>query len=122
MNGQTIRDFVAEDGYGLSCSHCGHVSTEDDPVVNKTAYVGGKGYIVVLQCADEQACWQRWDEQNGFGKCPKCGTLLIDDNPVGPHCLVCGKIEYPGNVPCIRETASHYEARPESLMVLAASW
>ncbi len=122
MNLQGIRDFVAEDGYGLPCPHCGHLSTEEDPVVSKSVHVGGLGYVLVLQCADEQACWERWDEQHGFGKCPRCGSLLIEETPVGAHCPACGKIEHHGDAPCVRENATHYEARPQSLLVLAASW
>ena len=122
MNRHEIFDFVAEDGYGLSCPHCGHISSEDDPVVNKAVHVGGKGYVTELQCADEQACWQRWDEQHGFAKCRGGGSISIDEPPVGRHCGACGKIKGPGGKSSVHEDRIHYEATPERLMASAAAW
>lgn len=47
----------------LTCGHCGH-SGED--VVERSGYVGGSGYRPFAECADQAACWQRWDAQNGL--------------------------------------------------------
>jgi len=43
----------------LKCQHCGHVGPDVGP---HTAYKGGDGYIVTIQCTDLMACWARWQE------------------------------------------------------------
>ena len=116
---QQMHDFVAHDGYGLSCPHCNHVSTEDDPVVRTIVHVGGIGDVMVLQCADEQACWERGDEQHGFGKCSECGSLLVQETLLGPFCPSCGRAESsaPGSR-CVRELRASYRAEPENMVIL----
>ena len=49
-----------------TCHHCGIVSVDVEPAVE---HIGGIGAVVMFQCADLVACWQRWDEQNGFQPC-----------------------------------------------------
>ncbi len=46
----------------LQCSHCGHKGPD---VVRLTLYVGGHGYAPFTLCQDREACWQRWEEQEG---------------------------------------------------------
>ncbi len=48
-----------------TCPHCGHTGED---VSYHTVYVGGKGYVAVLECDDRTECWQRWDAQNGLNK------------------------------------------------------
>ncbi len=46
-----------------SCPHCG----APNPVL-KQGYVGGSGHEFYWGCADEEACWDRWDKQHGLVK------------------------------------------------------
>ena len=120
QSSQETQDFVAYDGYGLSCPHCNHISTEEDPVVRKNVHIGGIGDVAVLQCADEQACWDRWDEQHGFSKCPECGSLVVQDTPLGPRCLVCGRAtQSVSTSQFVRERRASYGTRAERLPILA---
>lgn len=50
----------------VRCPHCGIVGEAGTDIVERLGYVGGKGYETYTQCADEVACWQRWDKANGF--------------------------------------------------------
>lgn len=48
------------------CPHCGHVSTDTDPVVWHQVYIGGRGYVPKLECANRISCWRRWDAAHGW--------------------------------------------------------
>lgn len=42
----------------LTCPHCGF----NGPEVNyHNEYIGGQGYVRIIQCDDRLACWKRWD-------------------------------------------------------------
>lgn len=47
----------------MTCGHCGHTGAD---VLERSGYVGGQGYRPFAECADQLACWARWDEQNGL--------------------------------------------------------
>ncbi|MGD0794943.1 MAG: hypothetical protein ABR958_05050 [Dehalococcoidales bacterium] len=51
----------------LTCQHCGYTGED---VITITEYVGGQGYVTRTCCADEVACWARWDKTNGFEDTP----------------------------------------------------
>ena len=44
------------------CAHCEHIGVD---VGESMVYVGGQGYVRRRQCADQVACWLRWDNKNG---------------------------------------------------------
>lgn len=50
------------------CQHCGHLSTPEDPVIERYIYVGGKAPVRSVECEDRLACWRRWDEKYMFVK------------------------------------------------------
>ncbi len=45
-----------------SCSNCGATTG----LVHRYEYIGGQGYVKVIECRDSVACWERWDAQNGI--------------------------------------------------------
>ena len=45
----------------LTCRHCGH---KGKGVIERTVYVGGQGWVKVVECEDRVACWKRWDKQH----------------------------------------------------------
>lgn len=51
----------------LTCPHCGRTGVD---VITTQEHVGGQGYVPQTQCADEVACWARWDKQHGFKNTP----------------------------------------------------
>jgi hypothetical protein len=50
----------------LTCQHCGHVSTQDDPVIIDSVWVGGEGEVKRNYCWNQEACWSRFDKQTNF--------------------------------------------------------
>lgn len=44
----------------LICPHCGHCGKD---VSKHLRYIGGQGYVEVICCDDEVACWARWDAE-----------------------------------------------------------
>jgi hypothetical protein len=47
------------------CSLCGH--TGRDVEVHQ-CYVGGLGYVPVVECRDRVACWERMDAQEQLAR------------------------------------------------------
>lgn len=50
----------------MRCCHCLHESTDADPVVWQTSYIGGIGYREEAICQDRTACWARVDRARGL--------------------------------------------------------
>ena len=117
--GQAIRDTVREDGNEshstngedtpLTCAHCGYTG---EGVETESQYVGGKGDVTVSLCQDRVSCWHRFDIQNGLA-CLKCGSHWLETSPDGPHCLICGKYQYPKPLPLVEDHPQHYAKRKE---------
>jgi len=47
----------------LTCAHCGNTSPAVHPW---PAYIGGKGYVSLMECDDRVACWHSWDKAHGL--------------------------------------------------------
>lgn len=46
----------------LTCCFCLHKSTPAEPVVIRSAHVGGIGDVKQAECQDRVRCFIRWDE------------------------------------------------------------
>ena len=44
----------------VKCFHCN--ATEN--LTERTVYVGGQGYIKVIECESQIDCWYRWDRKD----------------------------------------------------------
>jgi len=49
------------DTKALTCHHCGHKGKD---VIERIAYIGGQGYVKIVECEDRVACWDRWERNN----------------------------------------------------------
>jgi len=58
----TLRDMAAAEhaGFTQECRNCGNVDTPPE-VDEMTTYIGGRGYVRIIQCRDITACWKRRD-------------------------------------------------------------
>lgn len=44
----------------MTCYHCGSRGPWVRPGLT---YVGGQGYVPIIQCTNIPACWRRWEKE-----------------------------------------------------------